>query len=71
MEAKVHNLEGHLSKQHGATRRSSAPVWATMRWKLALASILLAIILALAAGAFLYFEQEDSPMQVEPMTIMV
>lgn len=41
-----------------------------MWWKLALATILLAIVLVLAGSALSYSQQEDAPMQVEPMAIM-
>jgi hypothetical protein len=71
MEAKIHSLGGPLEKLHDVPNLQVAPVRGVMWWKLALAAVLLAIVLALAASALFYSQQDDAPMQVEPKVLMV
>lgn len=71
MEANIHAPGVQFEDRPGVPNLVAAPLARRMWWKLALAAILLAVVLTLAATAFFYFQQEDAPMQVEPMAIMV
>jgi anti-sigma-K factor RskA len=71
MDARVENLEVQFEERPGVAGMQVAPVWGAVWWKLALAAVLLAIVLALAASALFYSQQDDAPMQVEPKVLMV
>lgn len=71
MEANIHVPGVKFEEQSGAPNLGAVPVAGRIWWKLALATILLAIVLVLAATVLFYSQQEDAPMQVEPMAIMV
>jgi hypothetical protein len=70
MEANINAPGVQFEEQPGVPNLGAVPVAGRMWWKLALATILLAIVLVLAASALSYSQQEDTPMQVEPMAIM-
>lgn len=70
MEARVDNSEGQFEQWRAAPGSRDAHVRRTIWWKFALAAILLAIILTLAASAFLHSQREDAPMQVESKALM-
>jgi hypothetical protein len=71
MEAKVHTPGVPFEEPNNAPDLQVAPARRIIWWKLLLAVILLAVVLVLAASAPFYSQQEDAPMQVEPLAIMV
>lgn len=71
--AKVESPQGQFGGWRDLPELREAPGQEASRWKrmIALAAILLVVILmALAASAFLPSTGEDAPMQVEPKVLM-